>query len=165
MRLIIDRHAGPFVLAMTGIALLGLGSLVYIFQRPPGTVACLPEALSFASGRVDAGNPWGWLPDLCHAAGFGLLTAVAWGVHRRGAVGVAAAWGGIDAVAECFQHPSLAVLLPPVTHAGGRSGGTSMVLAYFHNGTFDPLDLLAFLAGSALAGSVVAAARRRQPVQ
>lgn len=134
-----------------GVAALAAGAAVYAFDRGP--VALLPSRWTVAStrGALPAALS-GWLPSLCHAYAFSLLTA-AWLPPRRAALLLACGgWFAIDVLFEAGQHPALAstiaAALPhwfdavPVLDQTGR---------YFLQGHFGWDDIAATAAGAGAA--------------
>jgi len=80
--------------------------------------------------RVARGPALGQIPSLSHAAAFSLMTAAAFGPGRRAAASACLAWAVGDSLLEF-----------------GQSAGLGHVLA----GRFDVYDVLAGLAGAAIA--------------
>jgi hypothetical protein len=129
---------------------LALGAAVYLVARTP-------EATHLGVG---AGlDPWplltGSLPAWCHAFGLVLVTSVAAGPSLASARLAAIGWGLIGVLFETLQHPSIAAWLPDPSTM--RPGLGALVAGHAHRGTFDPLDLVATVAGAATA--LVLAAR------
>ncbi len=125
-------------------ALVAIGALAYVGPRPdaPATLVALAAAwpsLWFAAGLVLAG------------------TALARGARARR--GAAVGWTVAVLATEALQHPWLAALLFPDGPGAHRFHPAS----YAHRGTFDPLDVVAVLVGSAL-GWTLAVAALRTPV-
>ena len=101
------------------------GALVYLLARP-GSVFALGDAVTYA--------PWtASVPSFLHTLGFALLCAACAG-NLRQAAWLALAWGGIELAAELSQ-----------------SGVAPAVAAMPLRWTFDPGDLVAIGAGTALA--------------
>jgi hypothetical protein len=130
------------------------GLAVYAIDRPAAHVYLLPSVLAFSdSPRNFFGAIGASLPSFLHVFAFSLLTAaVATSRTARAAAIVAGAWCATDLLFELGQHPALAptigASLPP------WFAGVPMlenVEPYFLRGTFDPADLVATVAGAAVA--------------
>lgn len=154
-----SRRTQRAMALLVGLALVALaaGALIYVYARPPGTAALLPTALERSGTVAGAPHPGSagitaWLPSFVHTWAFSVLTAWCLPWHARWAAAACTAWALLDTAAEVGQHPAIA---PGLAEAIGRtfgSGGSATTLArYFANGTFDPADLWAGLAGSAVA--------------
>jgi hypothetical protein len=90
--------------------------------------------------------PWtGPLPTLLHTAAFVALTLAATRPWPRHALLAGAAWVLLEGGFEVLQIDPLARAMQ------ARIGGDAPLLRAHLEGTFDPLDLLAALAGAALA--------------
>lgn len=134
-----------------GALLLGVG--VYALTRPIGSAYLLPAILEFDSSSLSLPAILGGsLPAFLHVYTFALLTIVVLGVTPKRAAWAAAAWCALDLLFEFGQWPPLAERL-----AAGLPGwfGQVPVLdhvgAYFVQGSFDPVDLLATLLGAVMA--------------
>ena len=119
-------------LFMGGIAVLAIGMLVYLLERPADSVLFLPAALSLFDGQTHLspllGGP---LPSFLHGMAFSLMTAALLGPGPRKAALACAFWAAINILFEFSQHAVIAKFL-----GGGMAG------------TFDPLDILAVLLGA-----------------
>jgi hypothetical protein len=138
------------------LAVLGLGTLVYLLDRPPGLTA-LPESVTLFRPAVRHFGALGQsLPAFAHVLAFSLLTMALVGGGRRGAITACTAWFGVDTAFEFGQHPTIAAklvhLIPSWFEAIPILNRTDHFFLY---GTFDPLDLLSIALG-ALAAYVVA---------
>ena len=89
-----------------------------------------------------------WLPTFLHIYAFILLTALVWGIKRKTVLFSGLLWLLIEVLFELGQSPLVA---PSVTARIPDWFSEISVLenlgAYFTRGTFDPLDLVAALAG------------------
>lgn len=145
------RAAG---LTLAGLAFLALGVLVYLADRAP-LAALLALHVPGVSGARWFGSAADWLPALAHTAGFGLLTAAVLPPRGPWALMGCVFWGLVDVVAEIGQVPgvdqALATLLLD-TLGDGRA--VAFVARYFTLGTFDPLDVVAAIAGTLVAALV-----------
>lgn len=137
--------------ALLGVFALSLGVLIYLFERPAGSLYLLSSFLPRFGGL----DPWlgsmgGWLPDFLHPLAFSLLTAALLGITRFTAVVGSAAWWLTDSLFEIGQHPALssgiAAAMPSWTDGVPVLGNAA---AYFFHGTYDPWDLVAIAAGAA----------------
>lgn len=139
------------LLALVGVALL-LGAAVYAFDRPPGSAWFLPAAWSLAGPAHPFGVIAGQLPEILHVFAFSLLTAAVLPATRRAAWTSCGAWWLIDSLFELGQHPKLSPLLATATSGLKGIPLLGNTPAYFANGAFDPLDLLAIALGALAAG-------------
>lgn len=130
------------------IALLALaaGAAVYAWARPMGHAQWAPW-LGLAGGTVAMPAWVGALPSLLHVLAFGMLSAALLPEHSRAGPAACIAWGALNLLAEGAQHPlAQAALVEPLTALPG-----GMPLArYVAQGRFDPLDLVAAIAGTVL---------------
>lgn len=139
---------GPKVLL--AIAALGVGLVVYLADRQPGSAYFLPAQWSlFADGPSVFGSVGGWLPDFVHVYAFGLLTAVPIGTTHRAAISGCALWWLIDSLFEIGQFPALAPHLVSAMPAWfDRIPFLENTGAYFARGTFNYADLAAIALGA-----------------
>jgi len=157
------ERIGPRLLLAA--AALGVGFVVYLFDRLPGSTYFLPEQWSFfTGGSFTFGSVGGWLPGFVHVYAFGLLTAAVLGTTRRAALTGCALWWLIDSLFELGQHPGLSPYLAAATPAW--FDGIPFLEntgAYFARGTFDYADLAAIALGALAAwASVVSLQTRRE---
>lgn len=152
MHRVVRGQAAMHVLAVAaGLALL-LGAAVYLVDRPAGSAWLVPAAWQAATPGHGFGALGAWLPSFVHAFAFSVLTA--WWLPRRPAFAAAACigWAVVDSLAEIGQDASVAAPLAATLLAAFDGAPAAARLArYLSQGTFDPADLLAGLAGSALA--------------
>ena len=125
----IPRPAGLFALGFTALL---LGVLVYALERPAGSVAILPAGLM--PGGAFLGPLAGPLPTFLHTFAFALMTAAFLTPTRRARLAACGVWAVINFAFEVSQHPAFMELT-----------GFGM------HGAYDPLDLLAALAGALVA--------------
>ena len=119
--------------AAVGAAAIVAGLAVYALARP-ARIPLIPPALHFAAADGHPGAVVGVLPSIVHAFAMPLLTVACLERLRRGQVLVAClAWCVVDLAFEI-----------------GQDSGISFLPA----GTCDPLDVLAILLGTVLAGVV-----------
>jgi hypothetical protein len=131
-----------------GIALLLLGTTVYLVDRPPD--GFIPNAFSlFGRQEVVFGTLGGNLPSFVHVLAFSLFTAAIIGGSRRTATAICLSWFVLEGGFELGQHASAAPLI-----AGLVPGWFEVtpILArtpdYFLYGTFDVWDLCASALGA-----------------
>ena len=131
---------------------LALGTLVYVLDRPAGSVPFF-SAIHIAEGWPAVfGRIGDSLPTFVHAFAFSLLTAAWLGGGRRFALAACLTWFGVDSAFEAGQHPrfaqGLAERVPgwfdavPILDRADR---------YFLRGTFDVTDLVSIALGAAAA--------------
>ncbi len=125
----IARPAGLFALGFTALV---LGVLVYALERPAGSVAILPAG-SMHDGAF-LGPLAGPLPTFLHTLAFALMTAAFLAPARHARLAACGVWVAFNMAFEISQHPAFAEL------AG-----------FGLPGAFDPLDLLAAIAGAVAA--------------
>ena len=147
--------ARPSSLVALAGALLLLGFLVYLGDRPPGQAQLLP------AWPQPAGGPWfgragGWLPSFIHPFAFSLLTAAALAPSPLPRFGACAAWGALNAAFELGQLPQAAAWLDATLQESSLAPAMRDALAdYFRRGRFDVADLLAIAFGSLAAAAVL----------
>ena len=138
------------------LVVLGLGTLVYVIDRPPGLTA-LPESITLFHPTVKFFGALGQsLPAFAHAFAFSLLTIALVGGGRGVTIGACMSWFLVDTAFELGQYPTiaskLAHLIPAWFEAVPILNRTD---TFFRYGTFDSLDLLSIALG-ALTAYVVA---------
>jgi len=153
----------PAALTVAGLAALGIGILLYASDRDPAGVYAWPASLprpDRASGRLGAVG--GCLPSFVHTYALIMLLAAAARPSRAGLRALCLAWGLVEALAECGQHPRLAALIARRVPASWSEWPLlENAVPYFARGTFDPLDLGSILAGAALAFATARTAGHR----
>lgn len=138
------------------LAVLGLGALVYLIDRPPGLTA-LPESVTLFQPTVRFFGPVGRsFPAFAHVFAFSLLTIALVGGGRGTTLGACIGWFLVDTAFELGQHPNVA---PKLTQLIPSWFGAIPILNrtdhFFRYGTFDPLDLLSIALGALAAYFVV----------
>jgi hypothetical protein len=151
--LLTSKHLWSVGLA---IAVLVLGALVYVIDRPVGSAVGLTWLMG-RSGSSVFGALGGSLPTFAHTFAFSLVSCLLLPAHADRAAGIGrccALWAAVEIVFECLQHPALG--LPLATHLKqlAPSGSLPDTLAvyfanYFAHGRFDPLDVIAACLGAA----------------
>jgi hypothetical protein len=150
-------RAAALRLAAWALGALAVGAAVYLLDRPAGSAMLLPPA--WQRGPAGAGvlpavfGEFGrWLPSLVHAFAFSILTALLWPWPRHRAAAACATWAAIDTLAEIGQHPLVAAPLAGWLHAAFDGAEPAAAVArYLSQGSFDPADIAAGLAGAAAA--------------
>lgn len=147
-------------LAAVAAAALLLGALIYLLDRPAGSAWLLPaqwQATWQAWWPAPSTGGWFgsaglWLPSFVHAFSFSVLTA--WLLPPRPAFAAAACagWALVDTLAEVGQHAAMSQVVAAAVTALFGQGSTAVHIArYFTNGSFAVADIVAALAGSAIA--------------
>lgn len=143
------------LLWLVALSALAAGVLLYAWWRPLGQAQWAPW---LGQPRAEW-RPAAWagaLPTLLHVLAFGLLTAVLLPARSVARTLACVAWGMVNGLAECAQHPALQGLLGPAL------APWPALARYLGQGRFDPLDLGAALVGTLLA---LALLRWRSPVE
>jgi len=150
-------------LLIIAIAALGVGVLVYVFERNPEYIYFLPSWLSLNSmtGSI-FGSIGNYLPTFIHVYAFILLTVfVAVPVVTK-LIPVCLAWFTIDSLFEVAQ------LNPIAEWVGNHTPAWFNGIPYLENtsdyflmGTFDVLDLVSIALGSVAAYLTAALTLRR----
>lgn len=136
---------------MAGLA-LGIGTAVYLLDRPAGSAWLIPPAWQSAAPAPWFGRAGPWLPSLVHAFAFSVLTALALPERPWRAAVACLAWAAIDTLAELGQHAAVSgALAAALATAFDGAAGALRLGRYFTMGTFDLADLAAGWAGSAFA--------------
>ncbi|MBL8287061.1 MAG: hypothetical protein JNL85_03675 [Rubrivivax sp.] len=147
-------------LAALAAALLVLAALIYLLDRPAGSAWLLPaqwQARWQAWWPAPASGGWFgsaglWLPSFVHAFAFSVLTA--WLLPPRPALAATACagWALVDTLAELGQHAAVSPhVAAAITALFGHSSAVLHTARYFSNGSFAAADIVAALAGSAVA--------------
>lgn len=135
-----------------GLLMLALGVAVYVLDRPDGTAMLLPRSwVMHAPGQSWFGAIGGSLPSFVHAFAFSLFTALVlprtW---RHGAL-ACGGWALCETLFELGQHPQVSPWLVQQLHAMAGWPGMEALRRYFKQGSFSTSDVVAGLAGAALA--------------
>ena len=162
------RHgsrSAPWLQCYIAIAVLVVGICVYAFARPAATSplsAWLSIPLGLPTTITVITNS---LPTFSHVFAFALLTS-AWlgGTLRAGAWGCLT-WLLVDSLFEFGQHDLISGIV--VRLSGNGSGNNALVnhaSAYLASGTFDALDLMSIVLGTAAAFLVVYGTSKRYSI-
>lgn len=154
------RQGRLFIFA---IGALGIGVLVYVFDRQPEFVYFLPAWLSLnniTSGIF--GDIGYYLPTFIHVYVFILLTVIIAVPSIAKLVPVCLAWFTFDALFEFAQIDTIAQWV--AAHTPAWFIGIPFLentSNYFLLGTYDPIDLLSITAGTIAAYITVSVLTRR----
>ena len=162
--------------ALLAAAVFALGVLVYMLDRRAGSAVGLPAFLFLGPGNSSAavagsapsvfGALGGNLPSFAHAFAFSLLSCLVLPPRLPWMASACAFWALVDAGFEILQQPMLAqAAAAALRRVQPPWPGLELVAAYFVNGRYDPLDLLASSLGAVAAFAVAAfvICRRRKP--
>ena len=143
---------------LIGMAALLIGILVYVSDRIPGKTYFLnhlPMDLHLPWHGTDMFGQVGYvLPDFIHVFSFSLIMAGVMAASRRGQAWSCFFWVCMDSLFEIGQGISDKIVphIPPWFNGIPFLENTA---AYFKNGTFDWLDLIAILLGGFFAFAVL----------
>lgn len=129
---------------------LGVGVLIYVFDRQSEFVYFLPGWLSLNSITGDLfGSIGNYLPTFLHVYAFILLTVVVFVPSMTNLIPVCLAWFTLDSLFEIAQLNPIAVWIG--NHTPTWFSGIPFLentTNYFLMGTFDVLDLISIAAGT-----------------
>lgn len=150
-----------------GVVALTVGTLVYLIDRAPGDTyfvnhfgieAFLPDRLPNLFGKIGD-----FLPALTHAFALPLITAGILSSGKKGCGVIVGCWFLVDLAFEIGQEfgSSIALRVPAWFRGIPFLENTG---AFFRNGTFDWLDVLAIALGAASAYAIArSTCRRKRP--
>lgn len=146
-----------------GIGALGVGVLVYVFDRQPELIYFLPGWLSLNS-HLDGlfGSIGNHLPTFLHVYAFILLTVVVATPSITKLIPICLAWFTLDTLFEVAQIDAIAQWI--ALHTPGWFAGIPFLentSNYFLFGTFDVVDLLSITVGTIAAYITVSVLTRR----
>ncbi len=151
------------LLAALGCMALALGALVYVTDRPLSGVALSVPGLAALAGRPMFGAVGQWLPSFVHPLAFGLLTAAALPPRSGWRAPACLLWGGVNLAFELGQHARFRGPLSALLQASPLPAWlTRPVGHYLLRGTFDPLDVLAIMAGACAGAAAVGLLDRQE---
>ena len=146
-----------------GIGALGVGVLVYVFDRQPEFIYFLPGGLSLNSHLGSLfGGIGNHLPTFLHVYAFILLTVVVAVPSITKLIPVCLAWFTLDTLFEVAQIDTIAQWI--ALHTPGWFAGIPFLentSNYFLFGTFDVIDLMSIAAGTIAAYITVSVLTRR----
>ena len=146
------RSAYPvnFKRLFIGLTAVAFGIAVYLIERPRDAVAFM-RFIPFDLGVLQRSGGFlgplaGFLPDLAHIFGFILLTGALTPQTRTWDLIICMGWLGVEIAFEAAQGFGAEIIskLPwnfedhPLLH---------QITAYLAHGTYDPMDLAAFIVG------------------
>jgi hypothetical protein len=152
--IIVNKKDG-LIRAALGCSVLLLGTAEYICNRPPES-SHLGVIIKSISGNIPLkidvfGIFSGVLPDFAHAFSFSLFTLLLFpNAVRKMRIAICLFWLVIDVFFEIGQFFGqqisgiINIILPP-------NPAASFLKAYFVNGTYDPMDILAIGLGAGTA--------------
>lgn len=148
-----------------GIAVLLVGVLVYLVDRPPDTAYFLTGWAKNISLHDRIPNMFGpagkSLPAFAHVFSFILITAGILGCRRRGYLYICLFWLFVDGAFELGQrYDSIPLRLIPAWFEGIPF--LENTANFFRLGTFDYLDLVSFFLGTVLAYIVLVTTMERR---
>jgi hypothetical protein len=137
-----------------GLALLFIGLLVYLIDRPYNATYFVYRYGRMLSLHKIVPNVFGSfgnsLPDFVHVFSFILITAGLVPCGKRGYLIISLSWLIIDCAFEMGQrYPSLALKMIPDWFSGVPM--LEAARGYFLKGTFDINDIIALLLGASIA--------------
>ena len=155
-------RAARWMLAASAALIFAAGMMVYLFDRPAGSAWLLPAHWQAASGASWFGPAGAWLPSFAHGFAFSLLTALVLPPQPRFAAAACIGWAVIDTLAELGQHRAVSGwLASAIESALGGAPWAVQIGRYLSRGSFDPADVMAGLAGCAVAWLALHAVARR----
>jgi len=163
---VIKAESGPATnrtLTIAAFAVLIVGALVYVLDRPADSVAffstiSLDDVFPSLFGRIGQ-----HLPTFCHVFAFSLLTAACLGGESRAALSACLIWFGIDATFEVGQHSRIAEYIIPMIPDWFESLPVlEHTKSYFLSGTFDVWDVLSIVVGAIAAFILTAVIQHRK---
>ena len=133
----------------TGITALAAGAMVYVLDRPVGIFSFFEKGYA----GVTFGPAGDWLPDALHPFAMALICAGTAGGKPKSLRFWAVFWGCVGLWMEAGQYygERAASLLPPAFHS---MPFLHRIGDYFIHGTFDPMDVMGIVLGSAAAFSL-----------
>jgi hypothetical protein len=126
---------------------LTAGVLVYLLDRPSGSVYFMPDSWSIADRTPAMFGALGrYLPTFAHTFAFILFTSVVLSPTRRAALGICVAWVVVESLFEIAQRDIIAAKIAANVPAWFADWPLlDNVADYFVAGRFDPLDLVSIM--------------------
>ncbi len=142
-----------WILSGVAAGLLLMGGIVYLVFRSSSTVYFLagifPEAVNYS---ISTGYISNSIPSFLHIYAFILLTAVVLNPSRTGLILICLGWVGVELFFEIGQHPFFAQYLTQWVPAWfANFPYLEVANSYFLSGTYDPVDVLFIIIGTAVA--------------
>jgi hypothetical protein len=152
---------------LIGIAGLIVGSLVYLIDRPP------EQTYFVDSSKINIslfntlpklfGTIGNFLPDFLHVFSFILITAGLFSFKWKGYLIICLSWFFVDGAFELFQRfNTLPLRIIPDWFEGIPF--LENTNNYFQQGTFDTIDMVAIILGTATAFLVILITKRTDPI-
>ncbi|TWI72417.1 hypothetical protein LZ24_01559 [Desulfobotulus alkaliphilus] len=147
----------PWQMILTGILGLALGSMVYILDRPVGIFSVFGNGVE----GIGFGSVGDWLPDALHPFGMALISAGFAGGRAASLRFWAVFWGIAGLIMETGQYygERAASLVP---ESWSNIPVLDLVIPYFVHGTFDPMDIMGIVLGSASAWLLSISCKKQQ---
>lgn len=142
-----------WILSAVATGLLLMGGIVYLVFRSGSTAyflaGIIPEAVNYS---ISTGTIFNSIPSFFHIYAFILLTAVVLNPARTGLILICLGWMGVELFFEIGQHPFFAQYITEWLPAWfANFPYLEVANTYFLSGTFDPVDVLFILFGTAAA--------------
>lgn len=167
-----ERGWAALRVIVAALAALATGLAVYMFDRPAGSAAGLPDVLQFGAQGAAAAGPGGRLfgvlggslPTFAHVFAFSLLSVVLLPRGRRFVLAACAFWLGVNLVFEWLQQPAWSQPVAAWLRLNATAlPGAEPLARYLLNGRFDLFDVLAAVLGALAACAVALRFRPEQP--
>ncbi|TCI05108.1 hypothetical protein EZV61_03865 [Corallincola luteus] len=146
------------------IAILVLGSAVYMFVRPAIGLPYLPDYFPELQPLVQPFVKFSLvLPAFVHPLGFSLLSLSVVNPSRKNLLIVCSFWGGANLLFELAQLPIFASYIQQrMEQAIEIEDHATMLSCILYSGTFDLRDVVAILAGAGTAFLIALATTSRK---
>ena len=145
-------------LGIAALALVG-GFLVYSLARYHPPALLIPQGVAIDE-LVAMPGLFGWAPSFLYTLAIALVIAACVPDPTR-ARWHCVAWTGLCLLLELSQHPAIADPLGAWMASVSPTALDQHLLPYWHSGVFDPLDLIATLAGGLIALALITRQTRR----
>jgi hypothetical protein len=150
----------------TGVAVsvLGIGVLVYLFDRPSASVYFVPNWWTFSAATPSLFGALGdHLPTFAHAFAFILLTTAALQSRLRSSLVICAIWFGLETSLEFAQLDGVAEKIASAIPSWFQDWPVlENVSRYFVSGRFDALDIGSIALGTLAAYVTVRISTRKE---
>ena len=147
-------HKVDRIRILIGSGALVLGALIYVFDRPPGSIVFVTELISaYSATRSLFGGMGEYSPTLLHVVAFSLVTVGV--LQDRGKPLIPLVWCAINIAFEFGQWIGSEFYSPASLAHLGSSSGKSIFLTYFVAGVFDWLDIFAAFLGAIVSFSLI----------
>jgi hypothetical protein len=148
------------------VGVLTAGVLVYLLDRPSGSVYFVPDSWSITDRETLIFGPLGrYLPTFAHTFAFILFTTAVLSPLRRAALGICVAWVVVESIFEITQSTFISAKIAANVPAWFSDWPILDNIAdYFVAGYFDPLDLVSIVIGAVAAYLAIMYSTRRGPL-